>query len=403
MRKIISRRGVLGTRTGPTRKLDIMFTKSLDEITFKDVETFCQELPEGVRVEYKQEIKDIPKIVSSFANTLGGIYIIGAITNKKDNRVTSIPGIPKKGGIEEQIQQSAVMGIYPAVIPEIKIVGVPNSGNVVVIVRVDESLQAPHAIEGSTKVYFRPGSITQPYKYGLADMDRINYMLKRREDSQIVYQQILNRFEEKSKRFLDTMEPNLTVIARPAFPYRPIISALEIYELHKSQAPRPRKVAGGVSYMQEINRYFELNEYGISYHRAILYESDDGRGIDYGRFLWHIDELIDLSKELYEKGKYSGNIEVTAQLRQVYSKRLYDSVPIRGREITDYTEPDGPVCSDSEVSVQTQCMPRDFENRENRLCIVEELTCQLLWAFNIALDNPRIRGQVRQRIEQNCR
>ena len=379
-----------------------MFTKSLDEITFEDVKTFCQELPEGVRVEYKQEIKDIPKIVSSFANTLGGIYIIGVVADKKDNRGTSIPGIPEKDGIEEQIQQSAVMGIYPAVTPEIKIVGVSNSDNVVVIVRVDESLQAPHAIEGSTKVYFRPGSITQPYKYGLADIDRITYMLKRREDSQIVSRQILDRFEERSGRIINVDMPNLTVIARPVFPYRPVISTSEIYELHARQSFPPRKVNGGVSYIQE-DRCFELNEYGVAYHRTILYEDENERGIDYGRFLFHIDYLIDLSKELYEKCQYIGNIMITAQLRQVFNKRLYDSEdPIRGRKITDNIEPDGPVCSDSEFSIPIQCMPRDFENRENRLSIVEELTCQLLWAFNIPVNHPRIRERVRHRIERSC-
>ena len=61
----------------------------------------------------------------------------------------------------------------------------------VVVVRVDESVQAPHAIEGSTRVYVRTGSITQPYE--LSDVDRISYMLKRREDSQVVVQQILTR------------------------------------------------------------------------------------------------------------------------------------------------------------------------------------------------------------------
>ena len=66
----------------------------------------------------------------------------------------------------------------------------------VVIVRVNESLQAPHAVENSTKVYFRPGSITQPYKYELADMDRITYMLRRREDSQVVARQVMTRMEE---------------------------------------------------------------------------------------------------------------------------------------------------------------------------------------------------------------
>ena len=47
-----------------------MFTKLIDEITFEDVENFCKDNPEGVRVEYKQEIKDVAKIVSSFANSL---------------------------------------------------------------------------------------------------------------------------------------------------------------------------------------------------------------------------------------------------------------------------------------------------------------------------------------------
>lgn len=54
----------------------MLFTKSKDEIMFADVEEFCREFGEGVRVEYKREIKHIPKIVSSFANTHGGVIMI---------------------------------------------------------------------------------------------------------------------------------------------------------------------------------------------------------------------------------------------------------------------------------------------------------------------------------------
>ena len=151
-----------------------MFTKPIDEITFKEVESFCQEWTEGVRVEYKSDLnlkRHIPKIVSSFANTSGGIFFIGVDADQKNNRVNSIPGIPQQNGIEEQIQQSALTGIYPGVIPEIRLVHVPNSSNVVVVVRVDESIQAPHAIQNSRKIYIRTGSITQPYE--LSDIDRI--------------------------------------------------------------------------------------------------------------------------------------------------------------------------------------------------------------------------------------
>ena len=94
-----------------------MFTKPIDEITFEDVESFCQEWAEGIRVEYKREIRvntHIPKIVSSFANTYGGIFLIGVEADQTKNEVIfPIQGIPQRNGIEEQIQQSALTGIYP--------------------------------------------------------------------------------------------------------------------------------------------------------------------------------------------------------------------------------------------------------------------------------------------------
>ena len=73
-----------------------MFTKPIDEIEFEDVESFCEEWAEGVRVEYKRDMnikKHIPKIVSSFANTFGGIFLIGVDANQQNNRVDSIPGV----------------------------------------------------------------------------------------------------------------------------------------------------------------------------------------------------------------------------------------------------------------------------------------------------------------------
>ena len=74
-----------------------MFTKLAADITFSDVEDFCREFGEGERVEYKREIavkKHIPKIVSSFANTYGGIFLIGAEADKEKNKVVAIDGIP---------------------------------------------------------------------------------------------------------------------------------------------------------------------------------------------------------------------------------------------------------------------------------------------------------------------
>ena len=383
-----------------------MFTKPIDEITFEDVQSFCKEWAEGVRVEYKSDItvnRHIPKIVSSFANTYGGIFLIGVEADQKNNRVNAIPGILQQNGIEEQIQQSALTGIYPGIIPEIKLIDVPNSSNVVVVVRVDESVQVPHAIQNSTEAYIRTGSITQPYKR--SDMDRLAYMFKRREDSQLVSQQILDRIEKRIHNVLPKYKlirnvqklrsslPIFTVIARPVFPYRPVISASDIYE---ALPIRPlRRVEGGVSHIRS-DEYLELNEYGIVLHRIELSFSEQ-REIDYTQFIYHINDSILRVRNLFYKCEYLGNIEVTARLQNVLRKELIDPDRIPyGRDIT-YNIGDTK-CLDAEVFASKQCLSRDLEHEENRKDLVEDLICQLLWAFNIPADQSWIRARVRERV-----
>ena len=391
-----------------------MFTKPIDEITFEDVESFCQQWAEGVHVEYKSDIEEvkgtIPKIASSFANTYGGILLIGVEADQKNNTVSSIPGIPQRNGIEEQIQQSALTGIYPGVIPEIKLVDVPNSGNVVVVVRVDESVQAPHAIKEVTQVYIRVGSITQPYEYKLAEMDRIAYMFKRREDSQVVARQILDRIEERISKLepawknignilrLFSVFPTFTVIARPVFPYRPLTTISNIYELHRGPLWPPRRVIGG-HFCYNEEEYWELNEYGIIYHRVVLFIQPED-GIDYGIFLWHINELIKRANALYVNCGYQGNIEVITHLRNIFGRELIDTESYSyGQKITENLDAEAQ-SFDTEGLASTQCLARDLESKDKRKDLVEDLTCQLLRAFNIPIDKPQIRGKIRKRIER---
>jgi len=51
-----------------------LFLKQLKDIDFDTVRSFYETYSEGVRVEYKRDLSsNIPKVVSSFANTQGGI------------------------------------------------------------------------------------------------------------------------------------------------------------------------------------------------------------------------------------------------------------------------------------------------------------------------------------------
>ncbi len=380
-----------------------MFNLSKEEITFEVIENFCREWQEGVRVEYKQEIKDIPKIVSSFANTQGGVFLIGVEANQTDNKVQfPIEGIPKINGIEESIVQSALMGIYPPVMPEMILVDVPGMGNVVVVVRVDESVQAPHAIQNSTRVYIRAGSVTQPYeKPELAEMNRIEYLLNRRQDTQEITKQTLDRIEQRIKKNGDMDAPSITVIARPVYPYRPVISATAIYKLFKTWSDKKR-VAGGVAcfFGQSSDSDLEINEYGIVYYRKKLSYSEE-RPIKLGNFISCIRYLLQATKELYSACDALGNIEVVAQLQNVYEKKLSEDFG------TDYPIDlrSELICHDSEILASTSktYLSRDFEDAEQQKSIVEELIMQLLWSFNIPTDNEHLIGHVRRLIEGRIR
>ena len=392
-----------------------MFTKLAADITFSDIEDFCREFGENVRVEYKREIdikKHIPRIVSSFANAYGGIFVIGVEADKTNNKVVAIDGIPNSGGIEERILQSALTGIYPAVIPEVIICDVPNTDNVVVIIRVDESPQAPHAIQNSTRVYVRTGSITQPYdKPQLSEIDRIEYMLKRREDSQTTTRQILERTEERIKSLFCTNEPNLTAIARPVFPYRPVIATADIYDFAIKNrlvwSDYSSRVAGGFSVStirhEDLYEYWELNEYGIVYHRVELStqpstfankETEDY--LDFRQIVSTIGELIQKAQSFYERCEYLGNIEIKMQLREVFGKKLGLDGSYNETSRKKFDSIKRQKCLDSQVLVSTQCLPRDLMEREKFIGIVDQLAGQLLWAFNI--DNPTERKELVGRI-----
>ena len=342
----------------------MLFTKPQNEITFEDIEVFCGENGEDERVEYKREIKHIPKIVSSFANTRGGVLIIGA---EPDGQ---IQGIPRKPGIEEGIQQSALTGIYPGVIPEIILVDVPNSSNLVVIVRVDESIHAPHVIKEVPQAYIRVGSITQP-----AEMDRFAYMFKRREDSQAITRQILDRIEKRVEAFSNKKASNITVIVKPVFPYRPVISKEDIFQ------PSWRRAEGGTYILpnNDYGDYRELNEYGIVYQRTAL-EPKGSQDCsvpywDYEGFLYRISECLSLARDFYEKCEYTGNIKCTVQLREVFGSKLLSPYP-------HGSQSGSRECSDSDVSTSIECFQRDFANPERLKEIVEGFASNILWAFN---------------------
>ena len=122
-----------------------MFLTPINKIDFSKVEEFCRTWAEGARVEYKSSLANVAKVVSSLANTGGGIIIFGVEIDKKTNMpLFPITGIENKGGFEESVTQTCIQGVYPPILPAVKLVQIPSSPEkVVVVVKISESLDAP--------------------------------------------------------------------------------------------------------------------------------------------------------------------------------------------------------------------------------------------------------------------
>ena len=372
-----------------------MFNLSEDEITFEKVEEFCREWQEGVRVEYKSQIhKAMPKTLSSFANTQGGVLIIGVEADKTHNKVKfPIEGIPKEPGIEERIVQSGLMGINPPVMPEVSIIDVPDTENIVIVVCVDVSEQAPHAIQNSTRVYERVASVSQPYE--LAQIERIEYLLNRRQEPQRVAQQILDQIDSSRKLGSAESGPTITIVARPVFPDRPVISPSKIWNLFGHWYGSSR-VPGGIcieSGEQSHRRITQFHEYGIVYRK----EAFEALTLQICVFRDVIYKFMKFAKEFYSNCDYFGNLEVSVELKNVQSIKLLNFLGDHS-EIRPYNF----ICSDPEVRATTSAyyLAQELREPETRRRIAEELLRKILWAFNVPSDNRSVIQEVKDIIDR---
>lgn len=203
----------------------MLFTKNLEELTKDDVIAFCQKFNEGIRVEYKSNFdtnvkNKIPKIISSFANSYGGVLILGI---KTENGVPVEPfeGFekPQRSEIELTIEEKCLENIYPLLRSAVKVIDIEGTKNIFVVIEVQQSSIAPHAIENDTKMYIRTGNQSKPYD--LADIKKIEMLLHKRNQSEKYVKEIEDKYDyfyrKVHNQLINDTVPQITVTIRPSF------------------------------------------------------------------------------------------------------------------------------------------------------------------------------------------
>jgi hypothetical protein len=373
-----------------------MFHSPLKDITFEQVENFCRTFPEGVRVEYKRElIKDIPKVISSFANSSGGIWVIGVKTDESTNLPRfPLEGMERRAGVEERIIQSAHSGVNPAITPDVRVLDVPGKpDHMLVVVKVPESVEAPHAIENSTKVYVRNASTTEPYE--LADIDRIAYVIKRREQPERKREELIAQMVSRS--WCSGMRTR--VVVAPTYPRGTLVPhdlLLQRAQLLQTESALRylrdcRLIHEGMSSVGaspgQRQYYFEANIYGIVFFEEPGKTSGDAE--DY--FVRSKTPFVSLTGLLVPIAS-TLNVAIPLLEGQVtnvlvrYELIEWNGVGYLPGKYSDLSNPGaeakGHMLSDVRISVSVPTVLETLS--EDRVPVMTEVMRQVLWAFNVS-------------------
>lgn len=154
-----------------------LYTKDINRIEYNDVTSFVAlRLREDLRVDYKADFpRDLAKIVVAFANTAGGLILIGVRANDTTNEPEEVVGVPLTAGLEERVTNITLSNIEPPISPEVKVcpyksnITMQENDRAVVFVRVTQSSIAPHSDSNNT-IWVRNHNVCNPASLGIVSL-----------------------------------------------------------------------------------------------------------------------------------------------------------------------------------------------------------------------------------------
>lgn len=326
-----------------------MFRKRIEEIHFQDVQAFCESAAaaEATLVEYKSDWPSrLEKSLSSFANTHGGILFLGIRTDAKNKPIWPPPGIEGFAGISERITSISWKSIDPPIIPEIALVPIPDSsGQTIVVIRVHESLETPHAIDGGTGVYYRVNSQNEPIQR--ADLHRIHWLESRRLKAVQLRSNLIKRSRARFDR--EFSMPHRRAIEfhiTPSYPYGPLTERVKLGKLTQigllfpdsfrlDTAYESTPVGSGIGFWNQKDRdgnyigwaeHWELNVYGGLHHisewRNGPIQEMSGNIFNLNEWKRYLDRFLGVASTWYSSLGFLGSVSLRLAVTGLFGHRV---------------------------------------------------------------------------------
>jgi len=324
----------------------MLFTKEITEITFEDVVNFCKEqMPESINLDYKKDFpRHLEKTISAFANTMGGLIILG-VEDKDSKPKLPVIGLKYQEGFRERVTSIILSNIYPPVFPEIGVCK-PVEKRTFVIIRVPQTNMTPHYIRHRTQIYVRTDDITHPER--LAPAEQIAWLRDKRKKSEelreFLYATALERYNNYLKLNKLTGIPfcEATTSIIPLYPTEPYKTLQEIKQISRDIVARgynntfpdffrTRPIQGGIAdflYEEKSQaiRYTEINQFGLIFYKedlGLVGEKSTGAKSEKIKttylnwMLRLVDLFLEASAKFYERLGYWGLVEFKFSLEKL--------------------------------------------------------------------------------------
>lgn len=267
-----------------------LFTSPIENVGWDDVLEFCKlGMPEGITVDYKREIPgEISRTIAAMANTNGGLILIGVDEARESTKPIVPPCcIALERGLREKITNLCVANLSPPLIPEIALVCHPSESKAVIVLRIPQSYQAPHATAKNTRVYLRRGGTNSPED--LATLDELEWLKSGRKRSVEFREALHSRAEQRFNQFLKGLVASSESVPRVATDGLLSLTFCPTYpKLMLRQPPE----------LKHVLRNIRVNDYYGSDHQFPLGSLNgvvvqDGyivhASIDHGKWVYHTE------------------------------------------------------------------------------------------------------------------
>jgi hypothetical protein len=246
-----------------------IFGKPVADMLASDLlELVTNNAVENLRLEFKREIPtkdETLKKLTSFANTIGGLVVVGAEAGSSDGRISAVSGVDPKAGYKQTVVQWCFDGVSPPLDVDVSdAIALPGAGGrVCYVLGVREREYAPHFLNGRRGAYVRTNEFSSRYDAQLANENELRHLAGRRQLVRERRAMLVQRSRDRFETFVNQKYGELGrrpqgIGARfdlsigPRFPaqqlceHAQLLSVLQAKRIPWRQVGFPRTTGGGV-------------------------------------------------------------------------------------------------------------------------------------------------------------